>query len=41
MKAGQRLKDRKETCANIFGFDANALYPYCLSQEMPSGTFIR
>ena len=41
MKAGQRLKDGEETCAKIFGFDANALYPYCLSQEMPCGTFVR
>ena len=41
MKAGQRLKNGKETCAKIFGFDANALYPYCLSQEMPCGTFVR
>ena len=27
--------------AHIFGFDANALYPYCLRQEMPCGTFVR
>ena len=41
MERGQKLKGGDEICKNIFGFDANALYPYCLSQEMPCGTFVR
>ena len=41
MKKGQKLKGGDEICKNIFGFDANALYPYCLSQDMPCGTFVR
>ena len=41
MEKGQKLKGGDEICKNIFGFDANALYPYCLSQEMPCGTFVR
>ena len=41
MKVGQNLKSGPETCKKIFGFDANALYPYCLRQDMPCGTFVR
>ena len=41
MSVGQKLKDSQETCAKIFGFDANALYPYCLRQDMPCGSFAR
>ena len=41
MKVGQLLKQGSERCQKIFGFDANALYPYCLAQEMPCGTFVR
>ena len=37
MKVGQRMKSGEETCAKILGFDANALYPYCLQKEMPCG----
>ena len=41
MKVGQRMKSGEETCAKIFGFDANALYPYCLQKQMPCGAFVR
>ena len=41
MEKVQKLKGGDEICKNIFGFDANALYPYCLSQDMPCGTFVR
>ena len=41
MSVGQKLKNSQETCAKIFGFDANALYPYCLTQDMPCGSFVR
>ena len=41
MNVGQRLKNGDQTCAKIFGFDANALYPYCLRRDMPCGAFVR
>ena len=41
MREGQTLKNGDQVCQKIFGFDANALYPYCLRQEMPCGTFVR
>ena len=42
MEKGQLLKDSQtEVCKNIVGYDANSLYPYSLSQEMPCGSFVR
>ena len=41
MQEGQTLKNGEQVCQKIFGFDANALYPYCLRQEMPCSTFVR
>ena len=41
MEVGQTLKDTHETYSKIFCFDANALYPYCLTRDMQCGAFVR
>ncbi|VDI57816.1 Hypothetical predicted protein [Mytilus galloprovincialis] len=33
--------DFTRPCQKILGFDANALYLYCIDQEMPTGSFVR
>jgi hypothetical protein len=33
--------DLSKPCKKIVGFDANALYLYCIGQPMPTGPFIR
>ena len=33
--------EKAKTCQKISGFDANALYLYCLMQPMPVGTYVR
>ncbi|CAG2213159.1 unnamed protein product [Mytilus edulis] len=33
--------DFTRPCQKILGFDANALYLYCIDQEMPTGSFAR
>ena len=33
--------DPAKPCQKIIGFDANALYPYCIGQYMPTGAFVR
>ena len=34
-------KEDAETCESIVGYDANALYLWCLMQDMPVGTYVR
>lgn len=34
-------KDEAELCKNVTGFDANALYLWCLMQDMPTGWYVR
>ena len=34
-------REEAKTCQKISGFDANALYLYCLMQPMPVGTYVR
>lgn len=31
----------QKPCGQIIGFDANALYLYCIGKEMPAGAFVR
>lgn len=31
----------QKPCGRIIGFDANALYLYCIGKEMPAGAFVR
>lgn len=33
------IRDGTKLCKNIISYDANALYPYVLSQDMPCGTY--
>ena len=33
--------DPRKPCHKILGFDANALYPWSIDQEMPTGPFVR
>lgn len=40
-KVGDTTIREGKPCANIIGFDANALYLWCLGSPMPVGAFIR
>ncbi|XP_053391895.1 uncharacterized protein LOC128554634 [Mercenaria mercenaria] len=41
-RAGQtRIRDGKNICGSILGFDANALYLWAIGQPMPVGPFVR
>ena len=38
---GHLYKESARTCQSIVGYDANALYLWCLMQNMPTGVYIR
>ena len=33
-------KKNSKTCKALVGYDANALYLWCLMQEMPTGSYV-
>ena len=36
-----KIRGGGETCRSIVGYDANALYPWALMQDMPTGWYVR